>query len=117
MADDPRKLPPKPPMRPPAPVGARPGAPKAVPGPTLRESGGSIPCGCKVANDPDDNKLRYWFCPPHAVAYEMLEVLQSVQPVLDELVNNVNADFDTSNAMEAGIRMRKVLKRAKGDWR
>jgi hypothetical protein len=98
-------------------MAARPGAAKAVPGPTLRETGGTIPCGCKVANDPDDNKLRYWFCPPHAVAYEMLEVLNSVQPAIDELMNNVKDDFDTSAAMDVGIKIRKVLKRAKGDWR
>ena len=113
MADKPLN----PPLRPGAPLGTRPGGAKAVPGPTLRESGGTIPCGCKVAHDPDDNKLRYWFCPPHAVAYEMLEVLNMVQPVLDELVNNVNDAYDTTNAMEAGIKLRRVLKRAKGDWR
>ena len=98
----------------------RPGAPggtKAVPGPTLRESGGSLPCGCKVAHDPEDNKLRYWFCPPHAVAYEMLEAMQEAQKVLDEMMNHVNDDYDTSAAMEAGIKMRKVMKKAKGDWR
>jgi hypothetical protein len=103
----------KPPLRP------KPGAmggPKAVPGPTLH-AGGTMPCGCKVANDPEDNKLRYWFCPPHAVAYEMLEALQAMQTVVDEMMNNVNDDYDTTGAMEAGIKVRKVLKRAKGDWR
>ena len=116
MADDVKK----PPLRPGAPggLGAKPGGGlKAVPGPTLRESGGTIPCGCKVATDPDDNKLRYWFCPPHAVAYEMLEALQGIQPVIDDLMNNVRDDYDTTSAMEAGIKLRKVLKRAKGDWR
>jgi hypothetical protein len=117
MADEVKK--PNPFARP-APGGpgmAKPGGVKAVPGPTLRESGGTIPCGCKVAHDPDDNKLRYWFCPPHAVAYEMLEVLQAVQPALDDLVNNAKDEFDTTGAMEAGIKLRRVLKRAKGDWR
>ncbi len=114
MADEVKK----PPLRPtPGALGAKPGAPKAVPGPTIREAGGTIPCGCKVATDPDDNKLRYWFCPPHAVAYEMLEILTGVQPILDELVNNAKDEYDTSSAMDAGMKLRKVLKRAKGDWR
>ena len=102
---------PKPPLRRPGVGGA-----KAVPGPTLH-AGGTMPCGCKVANDPEDNKLRYWFCPPHAVAYEMLEVLQEGQHILDEIMNHVDDDYDTTKAMEAGIKIRKVLKRAKGDWR
>jgi hypothetical protein len=110
----------KPPLRPrPGPAPARPGAPgtKAVPGPTLRESGGTLPCGCKVAPDPEDNKLRYWFCSPHAVAYEMLEVIQQMQPIMDELVNNVSGEYDTTAAMEAGIKARRVIKKAKGDWK
>jgi hypothetical protein len=94
-----------------------PGGTKPIPGPTLREAGGSLPCGCKVAHDPEDNKLRYWFCPPHAVAYEMLEVLQEMQKALDTLVNAAPPDFDTAVAMDVGIKARRVLKRAKGDWR
>lgn len=108
------------PLRPkPGPLGARPAMPgtRAVPGPTIRDTGGTLPCGCKVAPDPEDNKLRYWFCSPHAVAYEMLEVIQQMQPLLDDLVNNVPSEYDTTPAMEAGIKARKVIKKAKGDWR
>lgn len=118
MPDDPTK---KAPLRPKAaPLGGRSGTlggPRAVPGPTIREMGGTLPCGCKVAPDPEDNKLRYWFCPPHAVAYEMLDVIQEMQPILDDLVNRAPEDYDSSAAMEAAIKARKVMKKAKGDWR
>ena len=33
------------------------------------------------------------------------------------MMNNVNADYDTTTAMEAGIKLRKVLQRATGGWR
>ena len=111
MPED-KKFPPRPAGRPGAP-----GAPKTIPGPTIREAGGTLPCGCKVAHDPEDNKLRYWFCPPHAVAYEMLEVLQQAQQVIDDVSNNAPGEYDTTPAMEAGIKIRRVLKKAKGDWR
>ena len=89
---------------------------KWVPGPALRDTGGMMPCGCKIEVDPD-SELRYRFCSPHALAYEMLGSLQAIQPVIDDLVKNVNADYDATPAMEAGIKVRKVLQRAKGDWR
>jgi hypothetical protein len=99
--------------------GARPGAPgaaKHVVGPTLREQGGSMPCGCKVGPD-EENKIRFWFCPPHAVAYELLEVLQQAQTVLDDIANNAPDDYDPTMAMDVSMKARKVIKKAKGDWR
>jgi hypothetical protein len=107
----------KPPLRPSVPGGSRAErGVKAVPGPALRDAGGTMPCGCKVELDPDA-KLSYSFCQPHELAYEMLGSLQAIQPVIDDLMNNVNGDYDTTSAMEAGIKVRKVLQRAQGDWR
>ena len=88
---------------------------KAVPGPTIRESGGNLPCGCKVAHD-DERKLRVYFCSPHAVAYELLEAVQEGLAVLDDLVNNAPADYNLTAAMEAAMKARRVLKKAKGSW-
>ena len=105
----------KPPMRQATTLRAESGM-KLVPGPTLRDAGGMIPCGCKVEMDPDD-KVRYCFCAPHAFAYEMLGSLQAIKPVIADLVNNVHANYDTTNAMEAGLKLNKVLQRATGDWR
>ena len=47
----------------------------------------------------------------------MLDVIQQMQPLLDDLVNNVPSEYDTTAAMEAGIKARKVIKKAKGDWK
>jgi len=107
----------KPPVRQSATEGlrARSGV-KLVPGPTLRDAGGTMPCGCKVEVDPTGN-ARFGFCAPHALAYEMLGSLQALRPVIDDMMNNVNANYDTTTAMEAGIKLRKVLQRATGDWR
>ena len=117
MIDDIRK----PLLRPTVPAGLRGERVKAVPGPALRDAGGTMPCGCKVELDPEglnpDATLRHWFCQPHALAYEMLGSLQAIQPVIDDLVNNANVNFDTTSAMEAGMKIRKVLQRAHGDWR
>ena len=40
-----------------------------LPGPTLRDDGGMMPCGCKVEVDPAGNASS-GFCAPHALAYE-----------------------------------------------
>ena len=109
MPDD-RKMP----LRPGA---ARPGAgPKGIPGPSIREGGGSLPCGCNVAHD-EDSKLRLYFCAPHAVAYEMLEALQQSLEIIDNIANNPpSPDYDVGPAMETAMKARKVLKKAKGSW-
>jgi hypothetical protein len=95
-----------------------PGKGKQVPGPTLPAGGqaGPLPCGCRVAPDPD-SKMRYWFCNPHAVAYEMLEVLKEAEGVINQLVAASPNGFDTTGAMEIGMKARKVLKKARGDWK
>jgi hypothetical protein len=95
-----------------------PGKGKQVPGPTLPAGGqaGPLPCGCRVAPDPD-SKMRYWFCNPHAVAYEMLEVLKEAEGVINQIVAASPNGFDTTGAMEIGMKARKVLKKARGDWK
>ena len=109
MPDD-RKTPLKP-------VAGRPGiGPKGIPGPSIREGGGTLPCGCSVAHD-EDKKLRLYFCPPHAVAYEMLEALQQSLELIDNIANNPpSPDYDVTAAMEAAMKARRVLKKAKGTW-
>jgi hypothetical protein len=89
-----------------------------VPGPTFRAAGDSLPCGCRYAPDEDTRKLRVHFCSPHAVAYEMLEALQEILTALDDLVNNAAPPgYDSTAAMEAGMKARRVLKKARGAWR
>jgi len=111
MPDD-RKMPLRPGMRT---LGAP--APKGIPGPTIREGGGALPCGCNVARD-EENKLRLYFCSPHAVAYEMMEALQETLEIVDNLANNPpTPEYDVGPAMEAAMKTRRILKKAKGNWR
>ena len=99
------------------PVAGRMGAgPKGIPGPSIREGGGTLPCGCNVAHD-EEQKLRLYFCAPHAVAYEMLEALQQSLELIDNLANNPpSPDYDVGPAMEMGMKARRVLRKAKGTW-
>ncbi|MBI2218136.1 MAG: hypothetical protein HYU51_12640 [Candidatus Rokubacteria bacterium] len=76
-----------------------------------------LPCGCRIGRD--EGKFRLWYCPTHAVAYEMLEVLRLNLSVLDQLINNnaPSADVDLSTAMDVGMRARKVIRKATtGVW-
>ena len=96
------------------PLKGRIGGPKGIPGPSIRAGGGTLPCGCNVAHD-EDNKLRLYFCAPHAVAYEMLEALQASLEVIDNIANTPpSPDYDIGPAMEVGMKVRKVLRKAKG---
>ena len=49
---------------------------KTVPGPNFRIDN-SLPCGCRIARDDDTKRLRLWYCPTHAAAFEVLEALRS----------------------------------------
>jgi hypothetical protein len=88
---------------------------RVVPGPTVREKGGTLPCGCKVDLD-EHSKTRFFFCSPHAVAYELLEAVKAGLAVLDDLVNDPPDDYDVTDAMDAAMKARRVIKKAKGDW-
>jgi hypothetical protein len=48
---------------------------KTVPGPNFRIDN-SLPCGCRIARDDDTKRLRLWYCPTHAAAFEVLEALR-----------------------------------------
>ena len=76
---------------------------------------GSLPCGCKVAREPDA-KLRVFFCSPHAVAYELLEAARVSLRVLDTLVGAAPAGYDVTAATEAATKARAAVKKAAGDW-
>lgn len=87
--------------------------PKAIPGPTFKLED-SLPCGCRVGRDDGTLKLRLWYCPTHAAAFEMLEVLRLNLTALDELVNNAPAGSAShlTQAMDAGMRARITIRRA-----
>ena len=96
------------------PLKGRIGGPKGIAGPSIRAGGSTLPCGCNAAQD-EDSKLRLYFCAPHAVAYEMLEVLQASLEIVDNIANNPpSPDYDIGPAMEVGMKARKVLRKAKG---
>jgi hypothetical protein len=86
-----------------------------IPGPTFRLDS-ALPCGCRVGRD--EGKFRLWYCPTHAVAFEMLEVLRLNLSVLDQVLNSPpSAEVDLASAMDVGMRARKVIRRATtGVW-
>ena len=49
---------------------------KTVPGPNFRVDN-TLPCGCRIARDEDTKRLRLWYCPTHAAAFEVLDALRS----------------------------------------
>ena len=44
-------------------------------------------------------------------------MLQQAQTVLDDIANNAPDDYDPTMAMDISMKARKVIKKAKGDWR
>ncbi len=89
--------------------------PSTIAGPTFRMDSG-LPCGCRIGRD--EGKFRLWYCPTHAVAYEMLEVLRLNLTVLDQIINSTSStDCDLTHAMDVGMRARKVIRKATtGVW-
>jgi hypothetical protein len=54
-----------------------------------------------------------WYCPTHAAAFEILEVLRSNLTALDAIVEQTSAGkCDPSLAMEAGMRTRLAIRKA-----
>jgi hypothetical protein len=88
-----------------------------IPGPTFSKDKSSLPCGCRVGRD--EGRLRLWFCSTHAAAFEMLEVLRLNVAVLDDILDNTpTGQGDLSRAMDAGMRTRRVIRKATaGVWR
>jgi hypothetical protein len=90
--------------------------PKGITGPTIRVTDQHMPCGCKLDHD-EDRKLRIYYCAPHAYAYEMVEALQETTKVIDQVVAAAPPEWDLTQAMEAGMKARRVLKKVKStDW-
>ena len=87
---------------------------KTIPGPTFKMDN-SLPCGCRISRDGDTQKLRLWYCPTHAAAFEILEVLRSNLTALDAVVEQTTSGkCDPSIAMEAGMRTRAAIRKASG---
>jgi hypothetical protein len=87
---------------------------KTIPGPTFKIDS-AIPCGCRVSRDEDTQKLRLWYCPAHASAFELLEILRSNLTALDGVVEQAAAGkCDPSAAMDAAMRTRLAIRKATG---
>ena len=83
---------------------------KTVPGPNFRVDN-SLPCGCRINRDDDTKRLRFWYCPPHAAAFEMLEALRVNLDALDSVIKHVPVERSMP-ALDAEVRGRTVVRRA-----
>ncbi len=87
---------------------------KSLAGPVFK-IGDLIPCGCRVRRDEGSLKFRLWYCPAHASTFEMLEALKIGLDVVEKLAKHVPAnDDDLTLAMDAGVRMRAIVRKASG---
>ena len=85
---------------------------RTVPGPNFRIDN-SLPCGCRISRDDDTKRLRLWYCPPHAAAFDMLEVLRVNLDALDSVIKHVPVDrSEMCSALDAEMRGRTVVRRA-----
>ena len=86
---------------------------KTVPGPTFRIDN-SLPCGCRICRDDDTKRLRLWYCPTHAAAFEILEALRLNVDALDTVIRQVpsNVLSEAGPAMDAGVKARTAIRRA-----
>jgi hypothetical protein len=85
---------------------------KIVPGPNFRIDN-SLPCGCRINRDDDTKRLRLWYCPTHAAAFEMLDALRVNLDVLDGMIKQVSAEVsEMGTARDAGVRARTAIRRA-----
>ena len=58
-------------------------------------------------------RLRLWYCPPHAAAFDMLEVLRVNLDALDSVIKHVPAErSEVCSALDAEMRGRTVVRRA-----
>lgn len=86
---------------------------KTVPGPNFRVDN-SLPCGCRICRDDDTKRLRLWYCPTHAAAFEVLEALRLNVDALDTVMRQVpsNVLSEAGTAMDAGVKARTAIRRA-----
>jgi len=85
---------------------------KTVPGPNFKIDN-SLPCGCRIDRDGDTKRLRFWYCPPHAAAFDMLEALRANLDALGSVIKHVPVEGgEISSALDAEVRGRTVIRRA-----
>ncbi|HYE92834.1 MAG TPA: hypothetical protein VEA38_17520 [Terriglobales bacterium] len=85
---------------------------RTVPGPNFRVDN-SLPCGCRINRDDDTKRLRLWYCPTHAAAFEVLEALRLNADALDTVIKQVPSGVpDLMLARDAGVKARTVIRRA-----
>jgi N-formylglutamate amidohydrolase len=83
-----------------------------VPGPTFRLDN-SLPCGCRINRDEADKRLRLWYCPTHAAAFEMLEALRANVEAFDAVIKHVPREqLEVASVLDAEVRARTALRRA-----
>ena len=86
--------------------------PKSIPGPTFKVDS-PLPCGCKVAREDCSGKFRLWYCPTHAAAFEILEVLRFNHDALGNVLRHVpDANGDLDFARDAEFKARSVIRKA-----
>jgi hypothetical protein len=85
---------------------------KTVPGPNFKVDN-SLPCGCRISRDDDTKRLRLWYCPTHAAAFEVLEALRANVDALDTVIKRVPSDMsEIGAARDAEVRARTAIRRA-----
>jgi hypothetical protein len=84
---------------------------KTVPGPNFRIDN-TLPCGCRISRDEDTKRLRLWYCPTHAAAFEVLEALRQNVDALDTVMKQVPTEFSPVDIRNAGVRARTAIRRA-----
>ena len=85
---------------------------KTVPGPNFRIDN-SLPCGCRINRDDDTKRLRLWYCPTHAAAFEVLEALRVNMDALDTVIKHVPSELSAiGSARDAEVRARTAIRRA-----
>ena len=85
---------------------------KTVPGPNFRIDN-SLPCGCRISRDDDTKRLRLWYCPTHAAAFEVLEALRMNVDALDTVIKHVSSEVtEVGGARDAEVRARTAIRRA-----
>jgi hypothetical protein len=84
---------------------------KTVPGPNFRLDN-TLPCGCRISRDDDTKRLRLWYCPTHAAAFEVLEALRLNVDALDTVMKQVPTEFTAVDVRDAGVRARTAIRRA-----
>jgi hypothetical protein len=84
---------------------------KTVPGPNFRIDN-SLPCGCRISRDDDTKKLRLWYCPTHAAAFEVLEALRVNADALGSVMKHAPETSEIGHARDAESCARTAIRRA-----